>query len=100
MLEKEIPRFDQQIADEQEEQKEKTLNIVKQAMSNLAEIEETMEKIIDHQKQYEQSVFEMFQDVVERAQKELQDDKQERIYNHKNMFMLIENAYEKINIIK
>jgi ATP-dependent Clp protease ATP-binding subunit ClpA len=100
MLEKELPRFDNQISEELSEQKEKSIEIVKKTLVDVEDIGESVEKILSHQKQYEQSIFEMFKDVVERAQKELQEERRDRILNHKNVFLLIENAYEKINNIK
>ena len=100
MLEKELPRFNNQITEELSEQKEKSIEIVKKSLGDVEDIGDAVERALLHQKQYEQSIFEMFQDVVERAQKELQEEKKERIKNHKNVFMLIENAFEKINNLK
>jgi ATP-dependent protease HslVU (ClpYQ) peptidase subunit len=100
MLEKELPRFDNQIAEELSEQKEKSIEIVKKILVDVEDIGDSVDKTLTHQKQYEQSIFEMFKDVVERAQKELQEERRDRILNHKNIFLLIENAYEKINNIK
>ena len=97
MLEKELPRFNEQISDELTEHKEKSIEIVKKSLGDIEDVGESIEKTLEHQKQYEQSIFEMFQDVVERAQKELQEEKLERVKNHKNIFILIENAFEKIN---
>lgn len=100
MLEKELPRFGSQISEELADQKEKSIEIVKRTLNDIEGVGETIDQTLAHQKEYEQTIFEMFRDVVERAQKELQEERRERVINHKNVFLLIENAFEKVNSIK
>ena len=98
--EKELPRLSNQISQELCDQKDKSIEIIRKFLTHLEELNENLDKDSEHQKQYEGSIFEMFKDVVSRAQKELETEKNERVLNQKNLFMLIENAFQKVNQMK
>ena len=97
MLEKELPDLISQLQKEEESQKESSISLLKKCLISTDTLNKNLEKEKVRQNEYQNSIFEMFRDIVARAQKELDDEKSQRTLSHKNLFLLIENAFKKVN---
>lgn len=97
MLEKELPSLVSKQEHEEEHQRDSSISLLKKCLIQTDSLNKHLDKEKTRQGEYQNSIFEMFRDIVARAQKELDEEKTQRTSSHKNLFLLIENAFKKVN---